>query len=145
MAAPCLIFGQAIGRIGCYFAGCCYGIETTDVALQVFPLSVQLENGSWHLATFFYESFFNILGFVVLLILALSLKRKGIVTSWYFIIYGTVRAVLEQFRDPSELLTIGSTGIRASQALSVLLIIIGITLFVWALLSNKNKKIDEAK
>ena len=34
LAAPCLILGQAIGRIGCYFGGCCYGVETLNPNLQ---------------------------------------------------------------------------------------------------------------
>ena len=68
LAVPCLIIGQAIGRVGCYFAGCCYGVETLNPALQTFPLSVQI-NGHWHLATFFYESVLNILGFIALTII----------------------------------------------------------------------------
>lgn len=138
LAAPCLILGQAVGRIGCYFGGCCYGVETTNQALQVFPLSVEI-NGVWHLATFFYESFFNILGFVVLIILSIKTKRNGITTAWYFIIYGIVRAILEAFRDPKELLTIGSTGIRVSQLLSMLLIIVGVVLFVCVLIKKQKE------
>lgn len=136
LAAPCLILGQAVGRIGCYFGGCCYGVETTNEALQVFPISVQI-NGVWHLATFFYESFFNLIGFVVLLVLFANTKQNGITTAWYFIIYGLIRAVLEAFRDPKELLTIGSSGIRVSQLLSLILIVVGIVLFVWILLRKK--------
>lgn len=124
LAAPCLIFGQAIGRIGCYYAGCCYGVETTIQSLQVFPLSVQI-NGVWHLATFFYESFFNIIGFVILVLICLKQKNNGTTTSSYLIFYGVVRCVLEQFRDPAESLTIASTGIRVSQLLSLILVIIG--------------------
>ena len=40
---PALILGQAIGRIGCYFGGCCYGIQTIDPALTWFPMSVQID------------------------------------------------------------------------------------------------------
>ena len=40
LGAPCLILGQAIGRVGCYFAHCCYGMEVTNSALKWFPLSV---------------------------------------------------------------------------------------------------------
>ena len=67
VVAPSLILGQAIGRIGCYFAGCCYGIEVTNESLMWFPLSTQI-NGVWHLSTFFYESLWNLLAFVILLI-----------------------------------------------------------------------------
>ena len=139
IAAPCLIIGQAIGRIGCYFAGCCYGVQTSNPSLQVFPISV-LVNGNWHLATFFYESFLNILGFVALMIIFSKTQKKGITTSWYLIIYGVVRFVLEQFRDPAELLTIGNTGLRVSQVLSFVLIILGVVLYILALkYKDKNK------
>lgn len=141
IAAPCLILGQAIGRIGCYFAGCCYGIETTNPALQVFPISVEI-GGVWHLATFFYESFLNLIGFVVLLIITAKTKKNGYVTGSYLTIYGVVRAVLEQFRDPAESLVIGSTGIRVSQLLSIILVILGVALIIFTL-KSKNKKAEE--
>ena len=38
--APALIIGQFIGRIGCYFGGCCYGQLVINQALQWFPLSL---------------------------------------------------------------------------------------------------------
>jgi len=141
LAAPCLILGQAIGRVGCYFAGCCYGVQTSNQALQFFPISV-LINNTWHLATFFYEAFLNLIGFAVLMIITAKTQKKGLTTSWYLIIYGLVRFVLEQFRDPAELLTIGNTGLRVSQVLSFVLIVVGIILFVCAL-KQKDKQTDK--
>lgn len=139
IAAPCLILGQAIGRVGCYFANCCYGIETTNVAMQVFPISILIGN-EWHLATFFYESVLDLIGFVVLSFLTFKTNKNGIVTSSYLITYGIIRAVLEQFRDPSELLTLGSTNIRVSQLLSVLLIVVGIILLFISLKKNNKQE-----
>ncbi|MBR4003344.1 MAG: prolipoprotein diacylglyceryl transferase [Clostridia bacterium] len=136
IAAPCLILGQAIGRIGCYFAGCCYGVETLDPAMQFFPLSVEI-NGVWHLATFFYEAFFNLIGFAILIIITAKTKTNGYVTAGYFITYGLVRAVLEQFRDPAESLMLGSTGIKVSQLLSILLVLVGIAIIVFNIVKKK--------
>lgn len=34
---PCVSLAQCIGRIGCFFAGCCYGIETDSPLGVVFP------------------------------------------------------------------------------------------------------------
>ena len=51
IAAPSLILGQAIGRIGCYFAGCCYGVEVTNPNLMWFPLSTKI-HGIWHYSTY---------------------------------------------------------------------------------------------
>ena len=137
IACPCLILGQAVGRIGCYFAGCCYGVETTDPALMFFPLSVQI-GGVWHLATFFYESFFDFLGFIFLFVLVSKTNIKGVVLSNYLITYGTIRAVLEYFRDPAESLVIGSTGIRVSLLLSLILVVVGAVMLL--VIINKNKR-----
>ena len=143
LAAPCLLLGQAIGRIGCYFGGCCYGIETTNEALMKFPFSVQImtENGlEWHLATFFYEAFFNLIGFVVLIILTFKTDKRGVVTASYLMIYGTVRAVLEYFRDPAESLMLGSTGIKASMLLSIILAVAGVIIICIIFYKDKKRR-----
>ena len=138
IAAPCLILGQAIGRIGCYFAGCCYGIETLNPDMKFFPISVLIGN-KWHLATFFYESALDFIGFIILSLIAFKTNKKGVVTSSYFIIYGSIRAVLEQFRDVKEALMLGNTNIRVSQLLSLLLIIVGVIMLIISLKKNKKE------
>ena len=135
IAAPSLIIGQAIGRIGCFFAGCCYGIETTNPNLCFFPFSVQID-GTWHLATMFYESFWCILGFVALQMFFRRNPPNGAVAFLYMIIYGVGRGVLETFRGDS--LYFFSTGLKVSQVLSIGLVIAGIIGFV--LIYTKHKK-----
>lgn len=133
-----LILGQAIGRIGCYFAGCCYGIEVTNEALMWFPLCTQID-GVWHLSTFFYESFCDFVIFAVFLFLITKkVKTRGVMASLYLICYGTVRCIIETFRGDS--LYIGA--IKVSQLLSGLLIIAGIILLVviYTININKNKR-----
>ncbi len=144
IAAPSLILGQAIGRIGCYFSGCCYGIETTIESLQVFPISTIQDDGLWHYATFFYESILNLIVYAILMILTYRSNKRGIITSGYLIGYGIIRAFLEQFRDPKESLElIKGSGIKVSQVLSIILIVLGIVILVTTLLNNKRNK--EAK
>ena len=142
IAAPSLILGQAIGRIGCYFAGCCYGIEVTDSSLMWFPLSTQID-GVWHLSTFFYECIWNLLGFVVLMLLLRKsgVKQRGAIMSLYLIIYGAGRAWVEALRGDS--LYIGS--IKVSQLLSIIMIIIGIAVLVSVYLLTKKGKIKSLK
>lgn len=126
IAAPSLILGQAIGRIGCFFAGCCYGIEATNDAHMWFPLSTQI-NGVWHYSTFFYESFWNFLVFAALMLvlyLGKNIKEYGVVMSLYFILYGIGRAWIEALRGDS--LYLGA--IKVSQLLSILLIIAGVAI-----------------
>ena len=139
VAAPSLILGQAIGRIGCYFAGCCYGIEVTDPSLTWFPLST-FEHGAWHLSTFFYESIWNFATFTLLLILFRKnkVKQRGTITSLYLIVDGVGRAWIEALRGDS--LYIGS--IKVSQLLSIILIIVGIAIILISyILAKKGKKI----
>ncbi len=138
IAAPSLILGQAIGRIGCYFAGCCYGMEVTDTSLQWFPLSTYV-HGAWHLSTFFYESLWNLIGFIILLILLRKnrVKNRGEILALYFLIYGCGRAWIEGIRGDS--LYIGS--IRVSQLLSILLAIGAIIMIVTLKILERKGKI----
>lgn len=129
LATPCLILGQAIGRIGCYFAHCCYGMEVTSAALKWFPISVYIESqGAWFLSTFFYETTLSFIGCFVLIYLVRKFKTTGMVASGYLIWYGLERFLIEGLRGDS--LFIGSSNIRVSQLLSLILFIVGIVWFV---------------
>ena len=123
--APSVLLAQAIGRIGCYFSSCCYGIEVTNEKLMWFPLSTQID-GVWHLSTFFYESLWNLVGFAILMILLYFIKQRGVVVSGYLIWYGIGRAWIEGLRGDS--LYLWGTGIRVSQLLSILIVVGGL---VW--------------
>lgn len=139
IAAPSLILGQAIGRIGCYFAGCCYGIEVTDPSLTWFPLSTFV-HGGWHLSTFFYESIWDFATFLLLILLLRKnkVRQRGTIVALYFIIYGIGRAWIEALRGDS--LYLGA--IKVSQLLSILLIVLGIAIILTTyLLGRKGKDV----
>lgn len=126
VAVCSLILGQAIGRIGCFFAGCCYGIEVTDPSLMKYPIATQI-NGVWHYATFFYESFWNLIVFAILMLtlyLGKHIKERGVIMSMYMILYGIGRAIIETYRGDS--LYLGS--IKVSQLLSIILIAVGVAI-----------------
>jgi len=130
IAAPVLILGQALGRWGNFFNQEAYGTVVTNPSLQWFPYAVWIEaENAWHMATFFYESMWNFIGFAILLYLILKMDKKGYVTALYFIFYGIGRAVIEGFRTDS--LYIANTTLRVSQVLSVILVIVGIILFIY--------------
>lgn len=134
---PSLALGQAFGRIGCCFGGCCYGIETTDPSLMHFPISLNID-GTWHLATNLYESFFDFLICLALVLMIRKIGIKGIIIGTYFVLYGTVRAVLENFRDAHEALFIGS--IKVSMLLSILLAVAGAAIIITQIIRQKQKK-----
>lgn len=126
IAAPVLILGQGIGRIGCYMAGCCVGNAIENEALHFFPISYFV-NGGWHLATFFYECVLDVIGFFILLYLIKKIKETGFITFAYLLYYGIVRAILETFREVSadNALLIAGTDIKVSQLVSILCIVVG--------------------
>ena len=64
--APGIALGVAIGRIGCFLRGCCYGIQTN------FPWGVDFGDGILRHPTQIYESIFMFALFIYLLY-----KRKN--------------------------------------------------------------------
>ena len=133
---PAFIIGQAFGRIGCTFAGCCYGKET---GITTFPIAI-IVDGEYHLATNLYESLMCFIGYPLLFALCYKIsKPSGIVFSAYLIYYGIVRCVIEGFRGDS--LYFFGTGLRSSQLLSIILIVCGVALAVYIIL--KNNKLGE--
>ena len=137
MVAPALILGQAIGRWGNFFNGEAYGNPITDPAWQFFPVAVYAD-GAWHQATFFYESCWDLAGFILLWGIRKKLKTPGSLFLLYLCWYGLGRTVIEGLRTDS--LTLGP--VRVSQALSAVLVIAaGIALIVRA---KKNKNVNRA-
>lgn len=132
---PGLILAQAIGRWGNFFNQEAYGNPVTDPNWQFFPYAVEI-GGQHYQATFFYESFFNFLGFVFLLLIALRLsgKYKGLTACLYFVWYGIVRTFVEGLRSDS--LYWGS--IRVSQLLSIILVVLASAAAAIVILKEKN-------
>ncbi len=128
LVAPGLLIGQAIGRWGNFFNGEAYGYLVENPALQFFPVAV-FADGAWHMATFFYESLWNLAGFFFL---HMNRKRilnrgKGLLFAWYLVWYGLGRMVIEGLRTDS--LMLGS--LRVSQGLSVVLVLAAGLFMVW--------------
>ena len=116
--APGLALGQAIGRIGCLAAGCCYGRPGHPPWAVVFtdphslaPLHIPLHPTQAYSAL-------SLLGiFLVLLIIDRRAKRAGLVFWTYGLLHGLARAGLEFWRGDFR----GSwldTGLSATQAVS---------------------------
>ena len=118
MAAPAVMLGQAIGRWGNFCNGEAFGSETT------LPWRMGLCNSETNFKTlyvhptFFYESLWNVIGFIWINIFYRKRKYHGEIMVWYFCWYGLGRAFIELLRTDS--LMIGS--IRVSSLLSFLLV-----------------------
>ena len=120
---PGLLVGQAIGRIGCYFAGCCHGYEITNTTLHFFPIAIEVD-GVMRYATMFWESVWCLTSLAILLFVFKKFKQTGVLLSCYLILYGIGRAIIETFRGES--LYLFNTGLKVSQFLAILMIITGI-------------------
>lgn len=118
MVAPALPLAQAIGRWGNYFNMEAYGAPIANPAWQFFPVGVLIPSaagGTWHMATFFYESVWDLAVFLILMATRRRMRRSGDVFLWYAALYGAGRYVIEGFREDS--LMLGS--LRVSQLLSL--------------------------
>jgi phosphatidylglycerol:prolipoprotein diacylglycerol transferase len=107
ITAPGIALGQAIGRLGCLSAGCCYGKPTTlpwgirftdpySAENVGVPLNIPLH------PTQIYES---IGAFVLFVFLMWHIKRnhfKGQIILEYLMLYAALRFVIEFFRGDED-------------------------------------------
>ena len=132
IAPCCILIAHAFGRVGCFFAGCCYGKETDGFLGVKFP---DLPN-KVH-PTMLYEAIFLFVLFAVCVVLLLKFDFKHNL-SVYLVSYGIFRFFIEYLRDDFRGGFI--PGISPSQFWSLLMIVIGIVLFVFLELSIRKKK-----
>ncbi|MFH1414759.1 MAG: prolipoprotein diacylglyceryl transferase [Elusimicrobiota bacterium] len=137
--APGIALGHAVGRIGCFFAGCCYGkptdlftgIKFSDPRSLAYPLDVPLH------PTQIYSSVFM---FILSAVLYLKLKdgktpNSG-VFSLYLTAYGIFRVLIEFLRGDYRGTTL--TGLTMTQWLALLCIAAGIYLMKKGVRTGKN-------
>ena len=123
LIVPGLALAQAIGRWGNYFNMEAFGREITNPAWQFFPVGVLIPEGGemvWHMATFFYESIWDLGVFAALMALRERVRRPFALTCWYFVLYGVGRFLIEGLRTDSLMLG----PLRVSQMLSAAMVLI---------------------
>jgi len=145
MAVVGLIIAQAIGRWGNFFNQEAHGPEVARSVLEGFKIIPEFVidgmniGGIYYHPTFFYESLWCILGFIILLIIRRTNIKQGILSSFYLIWYGIGRFMIEGMRTDS--LMLGS--LKMAQVISILMIIIGIIMFMYFNFSKFNKPYKE--
>jgi phosphatidylglycerol:prolipoprotein diacylglycerol transferase len=101
--APGIALGQAIGRLGCLSAGCCWGIPTHVPWAITFrnpqageltgvPLGIPLH------PTQLYESVADALIFLFLYFQIARAHTSGTILGWYLTLYSAARFAIEFFR-----------------------------------------------
>ncbi len=140
--APGVALGQAIGRQGCFAAGCCwgkptdsiFGVHFTEQAHEFTGVPIYGPGGeALHLhPTQLYESITMFAVFALLIWLHKKKRFDGQVLIAYGIIYGIVRFTIEFFRDDPRGNILGLTsllGLSTSQIIS-LIVIAGAVVFM---------------
>lgn len=132
--APGVAIGQAIGRIGCFAAGCCHG-RPTDVPWAVTfkdeyasrivgtPLNTPVH------PTQLYESAAAFAIFGILLWMARRKTFHGQVAAAYVALYAAARFVIEFYRGDVSRGTVFQGALTTSQFIAIL-IVLGVTLVV---------------
>lgn len=150
-----LVLGQIIGRYGNFFNREAFGEYTNSLfamrlrVVQVNPANIT-ELMKSHMTTvdgvqyiqvhptFLYESLWNILVLVLILVFTTKKKFNGEIFLLYLVGYALGRVWIEGLR--TDQLQIGSTGIAVSQVLSGAIVIVGVV--VWICVRRKlGKKI----
>ena len=113
---PYVALGQAIGRIGCFLNGCCFGKPTDFYFSVIFP-------GTAHTVhpTQIYSSLFLLILYVFLRLLQQLKLKEGIVLLSYGLLYSTFRFLIEFLRGDNTILLFGLT---FSQIASIIIFII---------------------
>lgn len=128
LAAPSIALGQAIGRIGCLFSGCCYGKEMDTWFSITFPEGAYAPAGVPLFPSQIISTILNLINFIILLIAYRKFKTVGKTAALYLINYGVGRFVIEFFRADYR----GEVGIfSTSQFISLFVVAIGLVLMFY--------------
>ena len=141
--APSLILGQAIGRWGNFMNQEAHGGPISEAAytnfhqyLPDFIMNQMWIDGVTYHPTFLYESFWNMVVFIFLLVLRRYNPLRGEVFLSYVITYSIGRFFVEGMRTDS--LYIGE--IRVAHLISILLVVGTVALIVYRRKSGQAKK-----
>jgi phosphatidylglycerol---prolipoprotein diacylglyceryl transferase len=138
--APGVALGHGIGRLGCFFAGCCYGRQC-DLPIAVefshpdslAPLHVPLH------PTQIYMVVANLILFLILIFLQRRKRFHGMIFLSYIILYSLFRFIIEFFRGDFrgdfflEFLSV-------SQGIGILAIVIAAGVMVKLALSSRGDR-----
>lgn len=134
IVVPALVLGQSLGRIGCFFAGCCYGKEVGHDAWYaiVFPEGANsfAPAGVALYPTQLMESLGMLLIFCILMLLRRKQRFQGQMLASYMMLYAVLRSTIELFRGDVVRGFVIEPWLSTSQFISVLVFAVGCGLYV---------------
>ncbi|MCF8011831.1 MAG: prolipoprotein diacylglyceryl transferase [Clostridiales bacterium] len=120
--SPSLILGQAIGRWGNFINQEAHGGPVSHTFINRFPEFIEKQmyiNGQYYHPTFLYESFWDLLVFIILILRWPGKKFQGEIMLLYLALYSLGRFFIEAMRTDS--LMIGP--LMVAQLVSAILVI----------------------
>jgi phosphatidylglycerol---prolipoprotein diacylglyceryl transferase len=139
--APGVALGHAIGRLGCFSAGCCWGKPTTSwIGVRFTEKASELTGvpiDSALVPTQLIEAAVNFAIFGFLMWLRKRRAFEGQIIYSYLMIYGVARFTIEFWRDDPR----GQVfGLSTSQFISAIMFVFGLvmTLYYWRQRSNQS-------
>ena len=141
LAVMGLLLGQCIGRWANFINREAFGAETT------LPWRMRLWTSATEYIevhpTFFYESLWNLIGLLLILLVVSKARRFDGENTWfYFLWYGLGRFWIEGLRTDSLYLfnwTIGGQPIRVSQALSLVMVFVSLFMLYYNIKLHPHK------
>ena len=131
--APGIALGHVIGRMGCFFAGCCFGRPTSVPWAVTFRNEYAAQNVGTPIGvplhpTQLYEAGTELLILGVLLVLERQGRQYPGRTFWgYMLLYGISRFIIEFYRGDSR----GMVGMfSTSQFVSLLIVPVSIVMLI---------------
>ena len=131
IAPACITIAHGFGRIGCFMAGCCYGVETDSWLGVQFP---HLSHAVY--PTQLFEAIFLIILSAFLFYIAIK-KRSAYTLPLYLLSYGIFRFCLEFLRGDNRGAFLSS--LSPSQWFSVVAVISSIIVFIIISKIKRNK------
>lgn len=138
MAVPSLAIAQSFGRIGCFFAGCCYGKEAVGLPWAIIfpPQSTGAPPGIPLHPTQLYDSLNTLIIFGITFALQSRKKFHGQVLATYMLMYAVGRSIVESYRGDTIRKFWIEPYLSTSQGISIFIFIGGI--LVWYTARNNS-------
>ena len=135
LVAICFLIGQSIGRWGNFFNREAFGAET-DSFLRMGLFNSVTQSYEYYHPTFFYESVWNLAGFIILHFLSKYRRYDGQIALGYVFWYGLGRTFIEGLRTDS--LMLGS--FRVSQLLAAVSCFVAAVLLILLAFKKHHKE-----
>lgn len=143
MLFPGFLIGQIFGRWGNFFNKEAHGGPIRDTVLASrqfleklpiprFVVDQMYIDGTYMHPTFLYESVWNLIGLILIIVLRKKTKKYwyGDATLFYLVWYGIGRYFVESLRTDYLPLNIFGLELRIAQVVSVTMIVAGVVLFI---------------